>query len=208
MTDEEAAKLLAVMVTAWPDGLRFLDEKQQVATRALYRKFLRDLEYGAADAAVCRLIATWRPTSAQRWPSVAELRAAVVTAQHGRTPTGGEAWGAARRLRGGDEVAFAQLDLALRATLVELGWIVWDTVFTGGTSVRRWRVAIGVSVDDVVADRARFIELYDQLASRATSDRVVGQLAPPIPVRRLTGGAPVLIGDLLAGLLPKGEEDK
>lgn len=208
MTDDEAGKLLVVMVTAWPDGLRWHDERQQDAIRRLYRQFLSDLDYRAADQALARLVATWKPTAAQRWPTIAELRSAVATVQHGRTPSAGEAWGALRALRAWQDAAeLGRLDPALRACIEALGWIRWDDLLRRGQQIRRWRLATGEESE--VADRARFLELYEQLAGRATSDRVVGQLAPPIPVRRLTGdGKPKQLSGIVAGLLPDPSKEK
>jgi hypothetical protein len=205
MTDVEAAKLVTMLITAWPDGMRWLDPGQQAETRALYRQFLMDLDYAAGDAAVRRLIATWRPTNAQRMPTIAELRAAIATQRDGRAMAGGEAWGAVRRLRGGDQASYEALDPTARAVLEGLGWVVWDDLFRGGEVVKRWRVVIGQSVDDAVADRARFIELWDQLVSRGGTDRAVGLMAPPVPQRQLEGDGPKTFAEIAKGLLPDGE---
>lgn len=211
MTEQQAKDLLVVLITAWPDGLRWHDELQQAAIRKLYTRFLLDLDYAVADVAVTRLIATWKPTSAQRWPTIAELRGAIATVQQGRTPTGGEAWGALHKLRRWQELpALERLDPVLRCCVESFGWIRWDTLFRSGEEIRRWRVVTGE--DSEASDRARFLELYEQLTGRDASDRVVGQLAAPIPVRSLTAPAepttaPRALGDILAGMLPdKGKE--
>lgn len=210
MNREQAADLLVLLVTAWPDGLRWYDAAQQTAIRELYKRYMLDLDYAAAEAAVTRLIATWKPTSAQRWPTIAELRGAITTVQHGRLPTGGEAWGELRKLRGWREApALERVDPVLRCCIESFGWLRWDTLFTGGAEVRRWRVATGDESE--ASDRARFLELYEQLAGRDASDRVVGQLAAPIPVRQLTdrtaSAEPAALRDILAGMLPdKGKE--
>ncbi len=205
MTPDEAAKLVTMLITAWPDALRWMGETEQKEQRALYREFLMDLDYRAGDAAVRRLIATWKPTNAQRMPSIAELRQAVMLVMRGRTMAGGEAWGAIRKLRGG-QAEYDSLDATARTVLESLGWVVWTDVFAGGEVVRRWRVVVGQLEGDHVADRARFIELWDQLSARAASDATVGQIAPPIRVRQLDG-APrqaQLVGDIVHGLLQKG----
>ena len=210
MTEPDAAELLVVMITAWPDGWRFHDERQQAAMRKLYMRCMLDLDRAAGHAAVMRLIATWKPTSAQRWPSIAELRSAIATVQHGRTPAPGEAWGALHKLRGWHEVEeLERLDPALRACIEHLGWLKWETFLRASGDVKRWRVMTGDESE--ASDRARFLELYEQLAGRDASDRVVGQLAPPVPVRQLTGrttdDTPAPLADILAGMLPdKGKE--
>lgn len=216
MTEQQAKDLLVVLITAWPDGLRWHDALQQAAIRKLYTRFLLDLDYAVADVAVTRLIATWKPTSAQRWPTIAELRGAIATVQQGRTPTGGEAWGVLLKLTKGrarPEAELEQLDPVLRACLESMGWLVWDTFFVrGGQEERRWRASRGDSDSDA-ADRARFLELYEQLTGRDASDRVVGQLAAPIPVRSLTAPAepttaPRALGDILAGMLPDKDKEQ
>lgn len=207
MTDVEAAKLLTMLITAWPDGLRWLSEEQQADTRKLYRDFLQDLPYREGDHAVRRLIATWRPTSAQRWPSIAELRAAITLQIHGRTPTALEAWGAIRKL-GNPQTPelWDALDPVVRMCLDSLGWVVRETLLRGGAQLERWRVSRPGDSDSETADRARWVELYDQLTTRVMSERVVGLLAPPIPVRRLAAGSVEQLGAIVQRLLPKGSE--
>lgn len=205
MTDVEAQQLLVLMMTAWPDGMRFLDKEQQAETRRLYRAFLVDLDYCAGDAAVARLIATWKPTSSRAWPSIAELRTAIVTQQHGRQPVAGEAWGLVRRLqspRPAEE--WEQIDPLIRRCCDLMGWTRRDLILAATGDRYRYRVELG---DLEASDRARFAELYDALAGREISDRVVGQLAAPIPVRQLAPGLPEPVADILARLLPakKGE---
>lgn len=205
MTPAEAAKLVTMLITAWPDAFRWMDDAQQAEQRALYREFLVDLDYRAGDAAVRRLIATWKPTNAQRMPAISELRSAITMVQRGRAMAGGEAWGAIRKLRGGTQADLEAIDPTARSVLESLGWIVWADVFVGGETIKRWRVVVGHSVDDHVADRARFIELWEALSTRQASDASVGLLAPPVRVRQLDGGyQQQLVGDIVKGLLPKG----
>ena len=156
MTDVEAGKLLTMLVTAFPDGLRFLPEDQQRATLQLYRAFLLDLEYEPARHAFTRLIAT-----SKRWPPVAELRSAVLVQQHGAPITAGQAWGAIRMLtarRHADELRL--IDPVLRVCLESLGWLRWSDVWASGRTDQKWHVALG---DNETADRARFLELYETL---------------------------------------------
>lgn len=178
VSEVEAAKLIAMLVTAFPDDMRWLGEQQQADTRALYRTFLLDLPYDAGDAAVRRWIATQ-----VRLPKIAELRAAITLHVHGRRPTAGEAWGQLRGLRGHQPAsALEQLDRVLHACLLAFGWITWDTISRGSEAVREWRVSRG---DHEASDRSRFFELYDQLAARAAQDATAGLAAPPIRQREL-----------------------
>jgi hypothetical protein len=204
VTEVEAAKLVTMMVTAWPEGMRWLDEDQQAETRGLYRRFLVDLPFEAGMAAVVRLIATWRPTSAVRWPSIAELRGAIALYTDGRPMTAGEAWGSLRKLgRWMPRAQLARIDPTVFTCLDSLGWIVWTDVFERGESVRSWRVVRPGDTDSEAADRARFLELYEQLTVRGVQDRAVGALAPPVEVRRIAAPAPELVGDIVQRLLPK-----
>ncbi len=195
MTEPEAAKLVAMLATAWPEGLRWQDEHQQAEQRRLYRQFLLDLPYAAGDAAVVRLIATWKPTAAQRWPSIADLRAAIAEQLAGRRMLGAEVWGEICRLvrRYGAHrtpgVDFEVGDPVVAAVISEIGW-------------RELCLS-----EERVADRARVIELADQLGARETTDRVVGRLAPPIPQRRLAAPEPLRLAGILESMLPdKGKE--
>ncbi|HSR79038.1 MAG TPA: hypothetical protein VLN57_20870 [Xanthobacteraceae bacterium] len=211
MTDIEAQKLIVLMTAAWPDGLRWLPQDQQDTTLALYRTFLSDLPYDAGDAGIRRLIASWRPTSAQRWPSIAELRSAIALQQHGRLPTGGEVWGAIHRLTGRQDAnRYEMLEPTIRAALEGLDWVVWDVTMSRGLEVRRWRVVVGRDVADATADRARFIDMYDELTRRRTADLVVGQQAPQLPapreVRRLAAPEGIHIRDIVRSLVPASEE--
>lgn len=193
MTEVEAAKLVTLLVTAFADEVRWLSEQQQETMRGLYRQFLLDLPYRAGDQAVVRLIATSR-----KMPKIADLRSAIQAQLHGRPATAGEAWGAVLRLRSPHfSPQLDELDPVLRRCLESMGWIVRDTVLSGGVEHSRWRVETS---GNEVADRARFCELYDQLAARQESELTVGQLAPPVPVRRLAAGAPESMAVILAKL--------
>lgn len=207
MTDVQAQQLLVIMATAWPDGMRWLTPAQQADTQGLYRAYLVDLDYMVADAALRRLIATWRPTGGRAWPSIAELRSAIVTQQHGRQPSAGEAWGEAIRLRSArSEERWLEVDPLLRRACELMGWVKTTRVLRAVTETSRYRVEMG---DNESSDRARFGELWDQLSQREVSDRVMGALADPIPVRQFSApvedsGDAAPLGDIVARiLLPK-----
>lgn len=143
MTDAECAKLVAVMMGAFPSA------KFNAQTSQVYERMLRDLDYRAANAAVERLLATSR-----FMPTVADVREAALALTSGEIKPGGEAWGevlrlisryGARRYDVGWEPPIA--DPATRQTVAALGWVnLCDS-------------------ENQVADRARFVELYDKLAA-------------------------------------------
>lgn len=179
MTEVQAAQLVAALAAAFPDGIRALDESQQLMTLDVYRRYLEDLPYAAADGAVRRLIATFVPTAARRWPAIAEIRSAVALQVHGRMRTGVEAWGELRKLgaRARPESAMAEVDQVVLACADALGWVSWETV----NGERRWRITAGKMVADEVSDRARFVDDYDSRARRRREDVAVGAAAPALP---------------------------
>lgn len=197
MTEVEAAKLVTMLITAWPEGMRWLNADEQANTRQLYRDFLSDLPYQAGDAAVRRLIATWKPTSAQRWPSIAELRGQIMTQLHGRALTGGQAWGQVRKL--------IAKHGAHRTPGID--FVIDDPIVAQVVEAMGWSELCQSEMS--VADRARSIELCEQLSGFEVADRTVGLMAPPIAprarLRKPDEPQAMLVGDVLKELLPGGK---
>lgn len=169
MTEAEAKKLIAVLVGAFPST------RSTENTLAIYERMLGDLDYQVANAAVERLLAT-----ARFLPTIAEIRESCLALSAGEKLPGGEAWGmvlAAIRKYGyvrtpGQDFEF---DDPIVGKCVEA--LNWGEL---------------CSSENVQADRARFIELYDKLAS---TERV-RQLADGLPaLKRLQAARP----DLPAG---------
>lgn len=149
MTQVETAKLVAVLLAAFPAA------KVTGGTSQVYEKMLADLDYVAANAAVERLIAT-----ARFMPTVAEIRDAAMTLTTGEKRPGGDAWGdvlkAVRRFGRYRDPVFD--DPLVARCVAALGWVeICDS-------------------ENQQADRARFIQLYDELAVSDRKDRVAGQL--------------------------------
>lgn len=186
MTESEAQKLITTLVTAFPNEWRFLDEDQQKATRKIYRHMMRDLDARTCAAACARLIATCR-----KMPTIAEIREGTAQQANGRRLLGGEAWGKVT-------TAIAREGRA-RKPGVNFVWI--DPVTAHVVDAMGWEYLCSMTEDRVMADRARFIELYEQLAKRALEDASVAEIAPPIPRRGLQAGA-AHIRDIVNGLLP------
>jgi hypothetical protein len=159
MTEADVAELFAMLTGAFPNA------KVTPMTGAMYRKALVDLDRDRAAAAVLRLANT-----AKYFPAIAEIRAAAVELEHGPRRAGAEAWGdvglAVRRIGRYREPTFD--DPLVAECVASFGWLT-----------------LCDSTNDV-ADRARFIELYDQLAERGRRELVAGPaLALPAPKREL-----------------------
>lgn len=143
MTQAETAKLVAVLMAAYPSN------RATPQTSQIYERMLADLDYPEANAAVERLLAT-----AKWMPTVAEIRETALAITVGERKPGGEAWGAVLRAISG------------------MGYMRQpgkDFVFSDPTTARcvalmGWERLC--SSENEVADRARFTELYDQLATQ------------------------------------------
>ncbi len=195
MRPSEAAKIVAMLATAWPDWLRFLDDDQQEATRKLWRDFLADLDYVVADAALKRLIGTHTKP-----PAIAQFRATCSAYTEGRREHGGEAWGAILKLIGRWGMNRTPKPPNYCAgSLEDDGFAVTDPVLYRVIDALGWRELC--TSEDQTADRARVIQLYDQLAQEDATERSVRAIAPPIPSRG-GGGAPAQLGAIVAGMLP------
>lgn len=153
MKKADVAELVVMLSMAFPRPV------MKDGTMRIYERMLLDLDRDLAHKACARLIAS------SKWlPTISEIRASAVELEMGACRTGGEAWGdvndAVRRF---GRYANPKLDDPLVAECVRLfGWL-----------------SLCDSTNDV-ADRARFIELYDQLAARGRLDLVAGaKLALP-----------------------------
>lgn len=143
MTAAEVSRLVAVVIAAFPGA------RVNSGTSQIYERMLADLPYPAANAAVERLLATTKFL-----PSVAEIREAALTVANGEQTAGGEAWGEVQRLiarwgsRRYDENWSPPItDPVAKNVVRALGWVAL------------------CDSENPTADRARFIELYDRLAS-------------------------------------------
>lgn len=158
MSPTETAKITAVLMLAYPDR-----------SFALYERLLADLDYTTTNAAIERLIAT------SKWPpTIAEIREAALALVDGETRPGGDAWGDVLRAigrYGNERIPGYHFDFD-------------DPVVAQCVAALQWR-ELCLS-ENQVADRARFIELYD----RATATRRRSMLSESLPaVRRLRAAA-------------------
>ncbi len=145
MKKSEVAELVVVLFSAFPNA------KVTEETNAAYERYLEDLDRERASAAVQRLIGTSRFL-----PSIAEIREAAAGVVLGPVRSGSEAWGdaleAVRRVGWCGNPRF-------KDPLVKEALRLW-----GG-----WQ-EFCASPEDDPGGRARFIDLYDQLARRERND--------------------------------------
>lgn len=174
-----------MLVTAFPDGMRFLSEDQQKDTRALYRREMLDLDANECGAAVQRII-----RSGKKFPLVAEIREATELIAMGNRSVGLEAWGRVQKAmarEGRNKIPgrdFHFKDPVILQTVEAMGWrYLCDS-------------------PDHVQDRARFIEAFDQLKRKAITDNIAGQIPPPIPRAQLHDG-PRPLAAIVGDVMPK-----
>lgn len=186
MTEAETQKLVTVMVTAFPSTFARMTREQQSEFMAIYRRMLGDLDYAVANAAFERLLATSRFL-----PTIAEIRDVALAISAGEAKAGGEAWGSvlramtqqgAYRVPGED---FEFRDPVVLECVKSMGW-------------RELCLS-----ENQVADRARFIELYEQLQHRSRrlqlSDGLpaMQRLRAQQEAKRLESSGAVQLGKLL-----------
>jgi len=172
MTEAESQRLVAILFTSFASQLGRLGDQQLADTQRAYRRFLADLTFADAEAAVARIVQTSR-----FMPTIAEIRDAVLTVRTGDVRPGGDAWGDVRRAisRWGSYrvpgVDFNFADETVHRCVAALGW---DSL---------------CSSENETADRARFVQLYDQLAkqSRSSSAASPGLAAGRSDALRLVG---------------------
>jgi hypothetical protein len=170
MTETEALAVLKLLGAAYPTQRQRMTNDDVRGMAAAYMAGLLDLDRDRVRAAVDRLV-----KSSQWIPTIAEIRAAAVDVAHGTRAPGGEAWGRCLALirRYGSHrwpaVDFEIDDPVLLATIRALGWL--DLCAS----------------DNAAADRARFIELYDQLAK---GERKEAAIAPGATSRALPQARP------------------
>jgi hypothetical protein len=151
MTRAEQKKILAILITAWPEH-RLPD-----TTLQLYAELLADLPYAAVVAAVRRLIQTRvYPTI----PTVGEIRRTVADLMLPRLPTPDEAWAQvseANRRWGymHPQQALDSLHPLVRRVASAIGW----------------RAICESEQPDVI--RAQFTRLYGYALDRARTEAVL-----------------------------------
>jgi Loader and inhibitor of phage G40P len=161
MTSDEAVQVVALALAAYPTQAGKISGNAIAAMRAMWADLLSDLEFETVKAALrvyCR--------SAKWLPSPAELREIAATGGAHVRP-GGDAWGDVRALHSPTlKRPGCSVHRYPREHEVE-DPIVWRCIKAIG-----W-VALCDS-ENPVADRARFIELYDKTAAAARHAKTAG----------------------------------
>lgn len=182
MKASEAGRLVGAVLVAYPTVR--LTEQQQTTMVELYISTLADLTYEHCNVALLTLIKT-----AKFMPTVAEIRGAALELAHGPVRAGGEAWGdvvqALRRygLQRSPGVDFTFADPVVARCVKALTW---------GELCRS---------ENVIADRARFVELYDRLASEVRREQQAPELAAARQRREVAG--PQAVGALANAALKR-----
>lgn len=158
MSPTEAHQLVNRALAARPTPASFLDAVTIKGMIAIWADILADIDLADGYAALKRWIAD--DANAGKLPEPGQIRRIVDEARNGRRRHGGDAWGDVLREIGATgryrEPRFA--DPVTAAVVGRLGWReLCDS-------------------ENAVADRARFVQLYDQLAAEVVSDRAVATL--------------------------------
>jgi len=158
MTRTEASKLVTIALAARPTAASFLDGAAIADMGAAWHLLLADLPYQAAEAALAVVLAS--ASTAGKIPGPEQVRRTLTDAAFGARRPGGEAWGDVGRAvhtYGFHRTPLFDDQLVARA-VAAMGW------------------AAICNSENSTADRARFIELYDQLANSANEARNVATL--------------------------------
>lgn len=172
MTATESREVVRMILSGWPAQRQRMSAEDTQGMALFYAAGLEDIDVAAARAAIIRLARTseWMPT-------VAAIRAAAITNELGARRAGAEAWGevlAAMRTKGSHRypgVDFWFDDAVTQRVVRALGW------------------ADLCASDNSVADRARFIEAYDQITK---TERTEAQASPGVSTARLLPSSPVV----------------
>lgn len=160
MKQSEAAKLVAVLLVAFPAQGGRLNEAQQTTMAEVFADMLGDLSYEQCNAAVRVLIQT-----RQFLPTVSEIRSTALDLDRGPSRPGGEAWGSVQR-------AIHEQGVYRRPGV---DFVFHDSITARCVAAMGWTELC--NSENATADRARFIELYDKLAAETRRELQAPQLA-------------------------------
>lgn len=159
MTRKEFGLFVAALKTYYPRETTLLPNQQ--AMKLWYRQ-LQDIPYEVAEAALNKWVAT------NKWsPSIADIREMAASVTHGDAPDWGDAWETvlqAIRKYGSynEKAALESMDELTRTVVKRLGFR--DICMS----------------ENIVADRANFRMIYEQLTERKKKENQI-----PLPVHEV-----------------------
>lgn len=185
MTREEAQKVCMILAAAFRGDLRGMTTDEVKVWAETYSFGILDLDAAEVSAAVHRLV-----RSSKFMPRVAEIREAVIVTTRGQQRTGAEAWGDVLRevSRTGRYREPKFFDPLVSQVIAGMGWVqICDS-------------------ENTVADRARFVDAYNEMARQGRQQAVVsdGAAAKALPSRGERSPALALV-DGIAKKLGGGE---
>lgn len=164
MTHQEFREQFLMMLAAWAAQRQRLSDEDIRAMAAIYTAALIDVDVEVVKMALLRLVRT-----SKYMPTVAEFREAIDIELHGVQTTGGEAWGEvmSKMKRYGSH----------RTPGVEFTFD--DPITAQLVKAFGWRDLCAST--NPIADRARFIEAYNQISKTTrreaqASDGVVSRI--------------------------------
>jgi hypothetical protein len=173
MTEAECDVVIAVLAGAFPQVVSRFSAAQARAWHLTYTSAMADLDFDDTKAAAERLV------KSSQWVSIAELRAAVVTVKIGQVRTGVEAWGEVLR-----KIGSKGMNRPPGEEIDGRSWNFDDALTAQAVDGLGWR-ELCLS-ENQAADRARFIQTYEQLAKQGREQAQIsgGASAPALPDRR------------------------
>ena len=183
MKRSEAQQVVMVLRMAFADGRQPMSPAEIKAWSDVYAAGIEDLDFEECKAAVDRLVKT-----ANFMPRVAEIRAAVLDVTRGQSRSGAEAWGDVKR-------AVSRYGIYRHPEFD-------DPIVGRVVSGLGWRELC--NSENETADRARFVDAYNELTKQGRVEAQVskGAAAPALPAR--TAG--VQLVEHLAAKLKSGDE--
>jgi hypothetical protein len=149
MTPEQTRDVFKMILAGWSTQRQKMSEDDIRGMAAIYTAGLADLEYDVVKQAIQRVVRT------EKWlPTIASIREAAGVIVHGTQTTGGEAWGAvvrALRERGSHRTPGVDFFFKDPITARVVSALGWSELCRGSGAAH-------------AADRARFIDTYDQIA--------------------------------------------
>lgn len=171
MIATETKQLMRMILAGWPTQRAKLTDDDLAAMGMIYHAGLSDLDFEVCKSAVTRMVRT-----STFMPSVAEIRAAAGVIVHGERVIGAEAWGS---------VVKAMKEQGSHRTPGVDFWFR-DPITERVVKALNWSELCGGEADKNAADRARFIDAYNDIADRerVAAAATTGGKNPMLEARR------------------------